>query len=406
MPLRIPAAQRVIDLITIHAGAPAGDFTAALRKFRVQSTTQLSPIQGVWQQGEFIRIALDANRLDLAIRVATVLTRALPVPGAEATLFAGPGRSLFLDTFASPEATGVPTLQGADALLFLAYYMPLCPDLGDSLALLKQIVHAVGPQVSPLWISTILQTDDYQFYIFKFTPNFSNWFHVMRRDHTLAAAKWLLGPEQPLSVQIASIGNVNTVRALEHAPSAIHDLILNAILHTQTRAVILQVRAVVVRKWEENPETSHALDAIDQHLDMHAPGRRPARGPEHAFHMDKSQHYIMRNLTEQMSRHSTAEGGVPFDVAGLVMDYVRRDETVAAEPARSTLTPYKREEQAALRRYLADAHLAIAADQTGASDARPVPAVARPRPEEAEEEEKQRAQPHARLSARFPVVQW
>jgi len=408
MPPRTLAAQRVIDSIYAVPGpATAAEveglaFAVALRKFRVQSTTQLSPIQNVWQQGEFIRLALEAGQPEMAIRVATVFVRALTNTGTEAALFARPESALYLDVDGD-NPMSVVAMQGADALLFLAYYAPLCPDLGDSLALLKQVVHTVGPQISPLWISTILQADDYQFYMFKFTPNFSNWFHVMRRDHTLAAAKWLLGPEQPLLVQIASIGNVRTVRALEHAPPAIRDLILNAILHTQTREVIIGARALISNSWFIADARHFAIRSIDRHLVMHAPPTG-----DHELISD-AQAQIMSDLVDQMTRASG--GDMPHELAGLVMDYVRRDETVAGGANASALTPYQQREAFLLRRQVGRTQIAMADERVAASGPRPAPAVSHPRPgngDGGEDESKQRA----RLGARFlshtlaPTVHW
>lgn len=307
MPPRIPEAQRVID-----AMGDAGRFQTAIIDFLVASPLQLSPIQCMWQHGEFIRLALDADRPVHAIAVASLIfsllfhpTCAATIAGVDERLFTRPG-SLLVRPLGR---ASVWQLEGVNRLLFLAYYMPLCPELGASHDLFKRVVQVAARDASglhPIWISAVLQAGCGQFYIDATDP-YLTWFHAMRHDHTLAAAKWLLGGEAaPLPITILmshAAGNLNTVRDLLDLPPEIRELMLDAILRTQERDVLERVRfhAHGVR-----------LSATDMVKIQQRLASMPARGstwpdPEPEFGFEAELDAAMASVSDALTRARIGE---------------------------------------------------------------------------------------------------
>lgn len=409
MPPRTTSAQAILDYIiaapAATALATATDMRRLLRLFADTSVIQLSPIQLVWQCGEFIRDALEIGRVGIALDVTHWLVQVVLLSTLD--LVAGPGRADEMLARSNNNDMQAASLTGANELLFLACYMPLCPDLGASLNLFQLVVRTIRSkpvlmqQLTPGWLSHILQVDGGRFYIDDdFPPLVSTWFHVMRRDHTLAAAKWLFGPERPLPFTIVAdpvTWVVVPVRDLACMPPAIADLALDAILHTQTRGMLVRVRTTVMGYWQVPADAQRALARIDQHLAVHAPptvnAARPAR----------EQAQVMNALVEQMARTTATD--VPFDVASMVMDYVRHDESVRADTAK--LTPYKQTENDYLRARIGAVGVDMAAERVATAAPRATPVPSRPREEE---EETQQQQQRARLNARFlspaPAVHW
>lgn len=426
LPPRIASAQRVVDLVAAAAAAtdpraPPGDadngrilaLARALGAFRLQASRQLSPIQYMWQHGEFIHLALAANQLAMAIHIAWTIVQALPNDASvDAGLFSAPDRKLYLGsgTNIGGERMRAVALPDANPLLLLAYYMPLCPDLAGSLDLLKRVVRASAQpsRISPLWVSTILQCEGGQFYVDRLPARISTWFHAMRRDHTLAAAKWLLGPERPLPLQLGEeigLDSIHSVRFLAYIPAAIRDVIWDAILHTQSRDTIMRARAQFAR---DGYSASGTMRAIDQHLQVHVPDTAT---------LDAAQEQVMGDLVEQMTRASG--GSLPHELAGLVMDYTRRETTraeaaaVSSSSSSSTLTPYQQREAVFLRQRVAQTQIAMADERVAAAATaaapRPIPAHSRARPhiearEDEEEEEEEKEQKRARTGGRGPIA--
>jgi len=401
MPPRMASAQAVLDFITgrsvMDAHARVVEMRRLLQLFGTASGMQLSPIQMTWQCGEFIRVAIEDGRSGLAFEVVMWVVQMVLYSHME--LVAKPGRAEEMTVRLDNGDMQSDALMGIDQLLFLVYYMPLCPDLGASLDLFKLVVRTIRAipvlmqQLTPDWLSRILQVDGGRFYVGDdFPPLVSTWFHVMRRDHTLAAAKWLFGPERPLPFTIVAdpvTWNVVPVRNLACMPPAIADLALDAILHTQARGILVRVRTTVMGYWQVPADAHRALAKIDQHLAVHAPPTANAVTPAPA------QAQIMNALVEQMARTTAAD--VPFDVASMVMDYVRHDESVRVDAAK--LTPYKQTENDYLRARIGAVGVDMAAERVAAAAPRPTPASSRHR--EGGGEEKQQQTQRARLEARL-----
>jgi len=396
MPPRTASAQVVLDFIAnadVQRSA-VDELLRLLMLFRSESVVQLSPVQVLWQYGEFIRVALEKGRVHLALGLAHRINIGMLASSTGVDLFAGPGRDEEMVEYINDRQLRAATLAGINELLFLAYYVPLCPDLGASLALLRLIVRAarvvpaLAQQLTPGWIVHLLQVDAGRFYVHAFPPHVSNWFHVMRRDHTLAAARWLLGPTRPLPLAVvenSASWTIAAVRDIVYMPPTIGDLALNAILHAQPRSMLLRVRTTVEQYWKVAADVRRALAKIDQHLAVHVPPTVNTARPAPA------QTQIMDALVEQMAR--TAATDVPFDVASMVMDYVRRDDSVQAHGSR--LTPYKQAENDYLRARIGAMGAGMAAERTTAG---PSSSSA------GQEAEEQQQQQHARLSARFPTA--
>lgn len=406
MPPILPSTQRVIDSI-VATGAdqvPSSMILHLVIAFHNLSEKHMSPLQFVWQLGEFIRIAIQYHRIECAMMFAEWFVGGLKGSGPLSSSYVA--FSFEHRSFKTSELPSVLRLRGANKLLFLALFAPMCPDPGASLDLFQLVVSAIRQHLlpgmvnarwhahmylDPFWISSVVLVygclfyvhDDVAFRRDDFTARYS----VMRRDHITASVKWLLGPKLPLPIQIR-LGPA-AVNGLQMMSKEVRPLLFRAILHSQSRDDLLAFRHDMQVNVQWNHQTMQGecqamLVELDSHIEMHAP---PMDAVSHL------QAQIMDNLVEQLMRHDAAtrsEISDPFNLAGIVMDYVHRDDSVVAEGAK--LPVYKKYENDHLHRRVGTMHTVLAKEQvaetgkvvgeaTSSSDARVISTPSRPRDE-------------------------
>jgi len=391
-----PHTQGARDVIAICNGtAPSHHrIDVVLRQYRTEFELFLSPIQQVWQCGEFIRIALDTGRYNEAATVAATFLKETVIPPQ----YAGGPRLLFPSKTYYTAIADVLDHPRHIHLLLLGLYLPLCPDPTDSLALFRSIAAAVAPDLGGMpWFLPVVCSNEGKLYMPFGAPETEQdwtWWHFARRADTYHKLAWLMGPQSPVvpfwwtngmsspddmrraiwsfKLQLALIPSLGYQR-----------LIVDGFLRHAKRATLLCFKK---RDIFEIPCLHESIYArVSHHLDVDAPETVLL---SYVGTITITQRIVVNEITKAFV--NTCSGDYDANITSLIMDYVRRDESVATDPSnpdRSTRTPYQKREAAyAVSRKTraeekrAEAH--VAADPPRAAAAAEAAAATHPHEEE------------------------
>lgn len=350
-----PHIDGTLDVIAICSGTgPPCHIPRTLERYKNEFEFFLSPIQQVWQCGEFIRIALVNDRCVVAGDIASVLLKAAVTP----PMYQSELRILFPSRTYYTIIEDILDEPSDLQLLLFGLYLPLCPDPTDSLALFQSIVVAVAPAMQDKsWFHRVVCALQGQLYV-----PFENkeaegakrnwtWWHYARRADTYNKLAWLMGPQSPLVFNIGPEMSATDVYVTQQAiwtfklyladiPSLGYQLlVVDNFLRNAKRAALIcfYTRDIV----ERPPMHESIYRRVSDHLDVHAPETVRLSGVDI---IPLTQTVIVEVITQAF-----AGAGYDHNITLLIMDYIRRDESIAAEsfnPNSSTMTPYQQREAA------------------------------------------------------------